>query len=133
MNILIVEDDVASLKILKKYLEQYGSVYTATTGEEAIQQIKGCNSGYAIVFLDIFLPGIDGIELLRIIREKERCNKSCSVKEKVVIVSSTDEEEYVSAAKRLGVETYIVKPINLDVLDKIMKKIYAENNGEIND
>lgn len=133
MKILIVEDDEASLKILKLYLEQYGSVDTATTGEEAIQKIKESSRGYSIVFLDMFLPGINGIELLKIIREKEKCDKNYCKKERVVIVSSTDEKKYMSAAKELGIEAYIVKPINLNVLDKIMGEKSYEMNGDINE
>jgi len=102
MKILIVEDEQSLLKILSEQLKVKGwEVISASEGNDAIAQL---DQEPDIVLLDILLPGITGIDVLRQIRAKKN-NKELPV----IILSNFDDLTYVEDAKKLGVSAYLVK------------------------
>jgi signal transduction histidine kinase/CheY-like chemotaxis protein len=106
-TVLVIEDDVAAVRLLRAYLEQAGyAVRIASDGPTGLAQVMG-NPPDAIV-LDVILPGIDGWEVLRRIKLDPR-----SAAIPVVMVTVVDEQEVGLA---LGAVDYLVKPIDPDVL-----------------
>ena len=70
VKILAVDDNIVNIKVLGQYLIKQGyEVITADTGEQAIEFIE--NEHFDIILLDNKLPGIEGIEVLEYIKEKE--------------------------------------------------------------
>jgi len=109
--ILLVEDDpdheLLTIRALKKS-NIANEVRVARDGEEAIEMLCGANPiRPQVVLLDLKLPKIDGLEVLRRIRE---CTSTQLLP--VVVLTSSDEERDVVRSYQLGVNSYIRKPVN---------------------
>ena len=120
VEILLVEDnpddEILTLRALKKK-HISNNIHVVRDGEEAINFLfcKGeyknrtCIKNPKVILLDIKLPKIDGIEVLRKIRENDK-TKMIPV---VILTSSKEEQDRINSYK-LGVNSYIVKPVNFD-------------------
>ncbi|MBN9618001.1 MAG: two-component system response regulator [Acidobacteriales bacterium 59-55] len=108
--ILLVEDDpdheLLTIRALKKS-NIANEVRVARDGEEAIALLCGENPIPQVVLLDLKLPKIDGLEVLRRIRE---CTSTQLLP--VVVLTSSDEERDMVRSYQLGVNSYIRKPVN---------------------
>lgn len=111
--ILLVEDDpdheLLTIRALKKS-NIANDVRVARDGEEAINLILG-EEGLRpqVVLLDLKLPKLDGLEVLRRIRENEATRML-----PIVVLTSSDEERDVVRSYKLGVNSYIRKPVNFN-------------------
>lgn len=102
-KILIVEDDESIAKLQKDYLELSGySVAIVGSGTDGLKALE--EETYDLVILDIMLPGVDGFEVLKSIREKEDIP--------VLLVSARAEEIYKVNGLGLGADDYITKPFS---------------------
>lgn len=126
--ILLVEDNPNDLELSLTALAQSGlanEVVVMRDGAEARDYLlrQGKYAGTpldtpAVVLLDLKLPKIDGLELLRIIREhKETC------KLPVVILTSSREEKDVTAGYQLGSNAYVVKPVEFSAFFKAIQDL----------
>jgi len=120
MEILIVEDDPRDLELALRALQKANlanHIEVARDGEEALDYIfcEGAHAGRRIedtpkvILLDLKLPKVDGIEVLQRIKADER-TKSIPV----VMLTSSKEQRDVVESYRLGVNSYIVKPVNFE-------------------
>ena len=111
IKILIVDDSKSMRNILKKLLAQSGltNVIEADSGTSAIQTIK--NESPDIVLLDWILPDIDGIKVLRKIRENQATTKL-----PVIMLTSKTNSENIQAAKDSCVNDYLIKPASKDAI-----------------
>ena len=108
MRVLLVEDDTMIGKGLVTALSAAGmSVDWVRDGAEAESAVR--DEGYAIVLLDLGLPGHDGLEVLRRLRADGRTKLT-----PVVILTSSREERDIVESYRLGVNSYIVKPVDFE-------------------
>jgi nitrogen regulation protein NR(I) len=113
-NILIVDDDPVLSRSLKKALTRSGySVETCERGIEAIDIIK--NGLFNLILLDNRLPDISGLDLLRHIRNSHN-------KLPVIVMTAFGTEDTAIEAMKLGAYDYIVKPFDLDELERIIEK-----------
>jgi CheY-like chemotaxis protein len=111
--ILLVEDDpdheVLTIRALKKS-NMLNEVIVARDGEEAIDILCGSNPiKPQVILLDLKLPKLDGLEVLKRIRE---CDSTRMLP--VVVLTSSDEERDVARSYALGVNSYIRKPVNFN-------------------
>jgi len=117
-TILLVEDNPSDINLTKRALQKariMNELVVAEDGEEAIDYLFGegkfagrdIRQAPAIVLLDIKLPGIDGLEVLRRIRENPVIHR-----QPVVILTSSKEEQDVVTSYDLGVNSYIRKPVD---------------------
>ena len=114
INILIVDDVENNRLIVKLLIEDYVqensaieiNIDEATDGLVAVEKCK--NNKYDIVFMDIQMPNMDGIEATRIIRSQDS-------KVMLIAVSALDEEQRQKQILNNGAEDYIFKPINADI------------------
>lgn len=111
--ILLVEDDpdheLLTIRALKKS-KIVDDISIARDGEEALSLLHGENPlKPQVVLLDLKLPKIDGLEVLRRIRAVESTRTL-----PVVVLTSSDEERDVVRSYSLGVNSYIRKPVNFD-------------------
>jgi DNA-binding response OmpR family regulator len=113
--ILLVEDDpdheILTIRALRKS-NVANDIRVAKDGEEAVELLFGAGDDALkispqVVLLDLKLPKIDGLEVLRRIRENERTRML-----PVVILTSSDEESDIVRSYKLGVNSYIRKPVN---------------------
>jgi len=115
-KILIVDDDKNVTVFLEMFLKQkgYAQVRMVTTGEDALKAIQEDNIKLAL--LDIRLPDIDGVEVLRKIK---RINKDISV----IMITAFPDEKLAQEAMADGACDYIIKPFDLTRL-----KASVDNN-----
>ncbi|HEY0796980.1 MAG TPA: response regulator [Acidisarcina sp.] len=115
--IMLVEDDpdheLLTIRALRK-ANIVSEIPVARDGEEALRMLFGEDGDEPprlpqVVLLDLKLPKIDGLEVLRKIRETERTRVL-----PVVILTSSDEESDIVRSYRLGVNSYIRKPVNFN-------------------
>jgi two-component system OmpR family response regulator len=108
MRVLLVEDDTAIRTALQQALGEDGYAVDATgDGEEG--RWYATSNAYDLIVLDLMLPGIDGMELLRLVRAGERHPA-------VLIVSARDAVEDRVRGLDLGADDYLVKPFALSEL-----------------
>src|SRR5690242_10939743 len=127
-KILLVDDEPGMLRYIKTLLEvdDY-KVETATTGEEALQKIeKGLEPD--LVLLDVLMPGIDGLQTLEQLRQKQPSTK-------VVMLSCVNDTKKVVHAMKLGAQDYLTKPFQKAELDAVIDLSLGQGkqtfNGEV--
>lgn len=121
MKALIVDDNTLNLKIAQKLIEQEGlEVDIVQSGFECLEKVK--DNQYDVIFMDIMMPEMDGVETYKKLKEIDGFNTP-------VITLTADaklgaEENYL----RMGFYDYIPKPINKDRLKEILNKIIGGKN-----
>lgn len=108
IRILVVEDDPMVGKFHEHYIKQlkdFELIDIARTSEQALKFLE--KQSYDLVLLDIFMPGIDGLQLLKEIR-----NKNFNVD--VIVISAANEKEQIQTAMRFGAVDYIIKPFEFE-------------------
>ncbi|MEA2103801.1 MAG: response regulator [Candidatus Cloacimonadota bacterium] len=140
MKSLVVDDDFVSRKIIQNFLLKHGEVDIATDGKEAINAyVIALNEHkpYNLICLDIMMPGINGKEVLRTIKNLEEKNlKLIDKRVKIIMTSSLDSSENILGAFKDQAAGYLIKPITLekfnDTLDKIgvVEKKYSVKNSD---
>ena len=117
INIMLVEDHKlirVGIKTLFDNTEGYNVIAEADTGKEAIE--KAVNTSPDVILLDIGLPDISGIKVLKCLQDKE-------CKSKIIILSSHNNEEEVAKAFSMGINAYVIKDINTEILLFIVKTV----------
>ncbi|MCT4632986.1 MAG: response regulator [Firmicutes bacterium] len=127
MRILIAEDDFVSRKFLFKFLNQYGECDVTVDGLETIEVFMMSldeDNYYDLVCLDIMMPEVDGIQVLKTIRKLEE-DKGLDEESKVKVIMTTalNNVEQIHTAFDSGSEGYAVKPIDTDKFKDVMKKL----------
>ena len=127
MKILIAEDDLASRRFLSKFLSQYGEVDLVVDGLEALDAylmaIKE-EAPYDLICLDIMMPKVDGVKVLKALRDFEA--KQGVVTEqrvKVIMTTALAETDYVNQAFKIGCEAYAAKPIDTNKMLEVIRKL----------
>lgn len=126
-RILIVEDDMVSRKFLMKFLRQYGDCDLVVDGLEAIDAyLLALKDGlpYDLICLDVMMPKIDGMQVLKTIRDLER-QKGIPENEKSKIIMTTvlGETQIVQSAFDYGCNAYASKPIDMLKMTEVLGKI----------
>ena len=118
---LLVDDNKLNLKIAHKLLSKFNfQIEEVTTGIDCINKIKD-NKHFDIIFLDHMMPGIDGIEVLHILKKLEGFDIPPIVTLTANAISGM-KEMYLKE----GFDEYLSKPINIDELNRIILKYFSE-------
>jgi CheY-like chemotaxis protein len=125
LHILLAEDNRVNQMVAVRSLEKRGHhVVLAGNGEEALRALV--QRSFDLVLMDVHMPGIDGIEATRIIREKE---KSTGLHQPVIAMTALamagDRERCLAA----GMDGYLSKPIDLQKLDEVLS-VYADQRSD---
>lgn len=118
--ILVVDDDPDALEIVGTFLESRGyRVLTAKDGKEALALLEEARP--SLVLLDVMMPGMDGWEVSRIIKNHPEYSDT-----RVVMLTARGEFADKQEGLRAGADDYIVKPIRLQELDtKVVRNLVA--------
>jgi PAS domain S-box-containing protein len=109
-RVLLVDDDERNLLAVQSILEDVGEVVSARSGEEALRHLlKG---EFAVILLDVYMPGMDGYETARLIREREQTKGI-----PIVFLSAVNKEaEHLLRGYSMGAVDYVFKPVDPVVL-----------------
>ncbi len=123
--ILVVDDDPHALDIVRTYLESQGyTVATAIDGNEALAKLEEVRP--ALVLLDVMMPGIDGWEVARVIKNHPEHGKA-----KVIMFTARSEFADKHEGLRAGADDYLVKPVKLEELGRrVERNLKARENAE---
>jgi DNA-binding response OmpR family regulator len=127
-RILIVEDDPKDVELSLTALEEYNlanEVVVTRDGEEALDYLycRGTfatrtNDNPAVLLLDLKLPKVDGLEVLQQIKSDEKLKMI-----PVVVLTSSREERDMVASYKLGVNAYVVKPVDFHEFVNAIKEL----------
>jgi CheY-like chemotaxis protein len=127
-RILIVEDDPKDVELTLTALEEYNlanEVVVTRDGEEALDYLY-CRGNFntrigdnpAVLLLDLKLPKVDGLEVLQQIKSDEKLRMI-----PVVVLTSSREEKDMVASYKLGVNAYVVKPVDFHEFVNAIKEL----------
>ena len=121
-RILLVDDNNINRQIARGILKAYGFVIDdAENGQEAVEKIEGSESGYYdLVLMDVRMPIMNGYEATRKIRAMEDETKA---KLPVIAMTANSFEEDIKAAKDVGMDAHIAKPIEIPVMMEVLSDI----------
>src|SRR3712207_2509121 len=109
-RVLVVDDDERNLLAIRTVIEDLADVEVATSGEEALRHLlKG---EFAVILLDVYMPGMDGYETAQIIRGREQTKRI-----PIVFLSAVNKEkEHLIRGYSMGAVDYVFKPVEAVVL-----------------
>jgi two-component system response regulator len=111
-DILLVEDNPNDAELTQRALRKTDigvHLALARDGAEALEYLLGGQHKPRVIFLDLKLPKIDGIEVLRRVRADDRTRSI-----PVVVLTSSQEERDITECYKLGVNSYVVKPVEFE-------------------
>lgn len=127
-RILLVEDDPKDVELTLTALEEYNlanEVIVARDGEEALEYLYSRgqfntrpNGNPAVMLLDLKLPKVDGLEVLKQVKSEEKLKMI-----PIVVLTSSKEEKDMVASYKLGVSAYVVKPVDFHEFVNAIKEL----------
>jgi CheY-like chemotaxis protein len=127
-RILLVEDDPKDVELTLTALEEYNlanEVVVATDGEQALDYLyyrgnylRRAHENPAVILLDLKLPKVDGLEVLKQLKSDDNLKLI-----PVVVLTSSREEKDMVASYKLGVNAYVVKPVDFHEFVNAIKEL----------
>ena len=121
-RILVIDDEVKFCSIVETFLVGRGyDVTTASTSRDALAQMERFHPD--VILMDIVMPGLSGLELLKLARER-------AFPPRVIMVTATAEGQAVEQAMCDGAEAYMCKPVDLNALERVISGIWPAAKDE---
>lgn len=121
LNIMVVDDNAINQKVVAGLIAPLGhTTEKFMGGQAAVDALKDNPSKYNLVFMDIEMPGMSGIEATRIIREELKIPKTILP---IVALTGNTGDDDIAAYKDIGMNDYLAKPIELDKMEDIISNI----------
>ncbi len=118
MNILIVDDDPMTLKMIEQHLSTEGyTVTTAMDGYNALEKIESAK--FDLIITDVMMPNLSGLSLLSLLKSFY-FNKT-----PIILISSLDKLDVILQSLGLGIQNFIIKPIDLTDLSNRIKYLVS--------
>lgn len=116
-KILVVDDDTTFLLMLKSFLEKKGFIpHTESTAEKGLQAIE--ENAFDLILSDYRMPGMDGIEMLKVLKEK-------GITTPLILITSYGDIKLAVNAMKLGASDYLTKPVNPEELLALVTSVIA--------
>jgi len=119
VTIIMVEDDEGHARLIEKNIRRagvYNEIIPFTNGTEAVNYLFGADgSGTAsknralLILLDLNLPDMTGVDILKRVKENEHLKRS-----PVVVLTTTDDQQEIQRCYDLGCNVYVTKPVNYE-------------------
>jgi two-component system, chemotaxis family, chemotaxis protein CheY len=122
---LVVDDYEKIRKRLTAALEQRGMAVTeAVDGLDALEKLRG--GSFDLLFTDIVMPRMDGFELCQAVRMSPEHREMA-----IIAVSTHYDTSYLVKALRLGADDYLPKPVQGELLDRVIERVTARFPEEL--
>ncbi|MCL0047163.1 response regulator [Thermodesulfovibrionales bacterium] len=124
MQILVVDDDKTTRRLLSLYLKKWGyKVVTAENGLDAMEKI-GIND-FDLILSDMNMPYMDGVEFTKGLKNNPIW---CNIP--VIMITTEMDEDDKKRAIEAGVDEYLVKPVNADLISDSIKRVLSSGGVE---
>ena len=127
MKILIAEDDRLSRTFLEEFMKDYGTCDSAEDGMAVLDYyLDSLKTGepYDLLCLDIMMPKVDGLKVLKVIRSLEKQhNISVEKHLRIIMMTAIADMEYVDQAFQLGCDAYASNPIDTEKVQEVMQNL----------
>ncbi len=126
MKVLVIDDNPTSREILRDILESFSfEVFLAASGQEGIAEIEKADKDkpFEMVIMDWKMPGMDGIEASRRIKE----NSQLSHVPHIVMVTAYGREEVMQKSQKIGLDGFLIKPVSPSVLFDTVMQAHGED------
>lgn len=117
-SILVVDDEIAIRTILERFLGRRYNVKGAESGEKALALLKESEAPDCLI-LDLAMPGIDGFELIRKIRDELHLSRL-----PIIVLSSKESSADRIRSLKSGADDYVIKPFNPEELEARIESIF---------
>ena len=124
MKILIAEDDRISRAFFQKFMSAYGTCDIAVDGMEALDLYMDAvkaKAPYELLCLDIMMPRVDGLKVLKVVRAMEEQHQL--PRAKIIMMTALADVEYVDEAFALGCDAYASKPVDTAKVEQVMQNL----------
>ncbi|MEO5356860.1 MAG: response regulator [Nitrospirae bacterium YQR-1] len=121
---LVVDDSLIAREVLKNIMESFNfDVTTAASGEEAIREIEHSlkTIPFRFILLDWKMPGMDGIEVARVLREKYPASYV------IIMITAHGREEALKNLQDTGIQTVLTKPVNRSLLYNAIMSMFGHS------
>lgn len=124
-RVVLVDDDIITLEIHRKYLENLHAVYTFDNGQEALDCISDIKPD--VILLDIEMPGMDGFEFLK----KLHVMKDCA---EIPVIGVTGQGDKITVLRFIGegAAAYLMKPVEKQLLVDKVNEVLEKSNEQRN-
>jgi len=129
IKVLVVDDNATSREILLEMLESFSfEVSVAASGEEGITELEAASKDkpFELVIMDWKMPGMDGIEASKRIKD----HKGLSKIPPIILVTAYGREEIMQQAEQVGLEGFLLKPVNPSMLFDTIMQVFGETLPE---
>ena len=127
IKLLIIDDNISLVKMMEEFFSNTSNIevaFTANDGETGIDIINKNNDDYDMILLDLVMPKVDGIEVLKYIKEN-------NIDKKVIVLTSYNSQEMIRKVSELGANYFMLKPFELNSLKSKIEKIYGNKENSI--
>ena len=122
-KILIVDDEAEICSVLRLFFQKQGyQVVTCTDGDGAIA--LAAQERPHLIILDMKMPGISGVEVLRLLRENHNAAK-------IIILSAVKDDNVIQETLRLGANGYLTKPFRLEHVAQLMQSVLGIKSARL--
>jgi len=123
LKVLVVDDQETAREVIKNYLEEFSfQVTTVESGELALKALKNSDANYDLILLDWKMPGMNGIETVRLIRQLET-----EVPLKIIMVTAYSSDEIMEKVKDFDLDGILLKPVGQSVLFDTIMEVFGEH------
>lgn len=129
INVLMIDDNEYIVNKVKQYFSKHeviDLVLTAVNGKDGLDLIINEKDKYDLILMDLIMPEIDGIALLEKMKEK-------NIQKHVIILTSYKKEYTVKAVSEYNIDYYMLKPFNLESLEKRILEIMNVKERKVSD
>jgi signal transduction histidine kinase/CheY-like chemotaxis protein len=127
MRVLVVDDSTTSQNIFKETLESFSfEVAVADSGEKALAEFKkavDCGKPYNLIIMDWKMPGMDGIETARKIKEMSNSTPGPNI----IMATAYGRQEVMKQARDVGLNGFLIKPVNASVMFNTIMEVFDKD------
>ncbi|GAB6095958.1 hypothetical protein JCM14469_22110 [Desulfatiferula olefinivorans] len=121
---LIVEDNLSTAIVLKRFMDAFGfQAHVSSNAQSALEKYEAAidaDRPFGLILMDVKLPGMDGIEAARLIKQNTRTSAP-----PIIVISAYGREPEIQRAKEIGIESFLIKPVKQSVLFDTIMEIFG--------